>query len=491
MQPKIKYAIALTLLTLVILALRLAVSFEVAQPGYDSYFTLVQAESIRETGLPRYHDPYSYQGRTYVFDPGFYYVIGLSTFILPDTLAVKILPNVFMALLIPLFYLLAHSLTKNRQVSFITALFGGLSPALFTTGINGATPLTLALPLLAATLIALVDLHTKPKRALLFTVILTLFSPLVWLVLAAEIMYLLILSGEKLKIAVSYLEIALVTLLMASWYTLVTYKQALFRYGFFILSKSLPASVRTATFEQFTFLAMIVAVGVVPLALGALALYHTTFEQRNRKTLFLASLGLVTLVGAATRLLPLELALVILSLVFTALAAPGLHSLLNYVRKTRFDNFAPWLTACFVAFFLLTSLLPALGLYPDNSPTPEELDALAFLQGADATILAAPTSGFVINHQAKQPYVADESYFLINNPDAILADIDQAYTTRSTVAAVELIEKHRVSHVIIGPVENERYQDIGALLNDEQCFPRLYSNPRVLVLGINCTLVEQ
>ena len=49
--------------------------------------------------------------------------------------------------------------------------------------------------------------------------------------------------------------------LLALWYTLIVYKEPLQRYGFSLLSESLPLSVREATFAQFTFLAMIYAVG--------------------------------------------------------------------------------------------------------------------------------------------------------------------------------------------------------------------------------------
>ena len=489
------YIVAVAIIALVVLALRLMVSFQVAEPSYDSYFTLIQADTIKEDGLPRHHDPYSYQGRTYAFDPAYYYVMALATTFIPETLAVKILPNVFMALLVPLIYLLGYSLTKNQHTSLLAAIFGGLSPALFTTGINDAIPLTLALPMLAATILALLNLNKYPITVIVLTALLTLLSPLVWLLLIAELAYLLILVGERLKITVEYLEIALVTLLLAGWYTLITYKEALFTHGFLILSQSLPASVRAATFEQFTLLAMLYAVGVVPLALGSLALYHTTFEQRNRKVLFVASIGLVTLLGALLQLLPLDLALVLLSLIFAILAAPGLQGMLASMKQTHFNYLKLPLLAILLLFFLLTSLLPALvaGLYPGSSPTPNELAALDWIAThteEDSVLIASPTAGFLINHKTRRAYLADEAYLLITNPDEILADMDDAYTTPRTVAAITLMDKYGISHVLLGPAENARYDDLGAIVQDEKCFPRLHTNPQVLVLGVNCTLTQ-
>ncbi len=489
MQAKTKYAVALVVLTLIVFALRLVVSFQVAEPSYESYFALVQADSIRENGLPRYDDPFSYQGRRFAFDPGFHYVIAAATLLVPEQLAVKILPNLFMALLVPLVYLIGHNLTKNRPVSLLTSLFAGLSPALFITGINEATSMSLALPVMAALLLALLDLEQHPRRALLLTAALTLLSPLIWLVLLAELVYLLILAAERLNITLAHLEIAFVTLLMAAWYTLITYKEALYRHGFAILSESLPATVRAATFEQFTLLAMLYAVGIVPLALGAFALYYSTFEQRNRKVLFVASLGLVALLMAVVQQLPLEPALILLSLVFVILAAPGSSAVLRYFRQTRFNSVNAALVTIVVLFFLLTSLLPALvqGIYPGSSPTPDELAAAEWLgtTSEDSVILAAPRNGFLLNHVAQRQYVADEAYLLSTNPDEILSDIDTIYTTPGKVAATELAEKYQASHILVGPVENDQYDQIGIILEDE-CFPRLYQNSRVIVLGVAC-----
>ncbi|MBR9692439.1 hypothetical protein GOV07_00730 [Candidatus Woesearchaeota archaeon] len=491
MQPRTRYAIAIVFIIAITLALRLMVSFQIAEPGYDSYFALLQADSITDTGLPRYDDPYSYQGRTFVFDPAFYYLVAAAT-ILPDTLAVKLLPNLLMVLLIPFLYLITHSLTKNRPTAFIAAIFAGLSPALFATGINQATPITLALPVLALLFLALLDLKQHPKRVLILTAFLTLVSPLIWLVLATELTYLLILSAEKLKISQAYLEISIVTLLMAAWYTLITYKEALYAYGFAILHESLPAAARAATFQEFSFLAMLYAVGVVPIALGSLALYTATFEQRNRKVLFIASLGLVTLLGAVLRLIPLSLALVLLSLTFAILAAPGLNAIIAYAKKTKLDRVAPVITAAFLLLFLLTSLLPALvqGVYPGSSPTPDELSAAKWLSTTPSVIAAAPTSGFLLNHIAQQPYLADEAYLLAPDPDRVLAELDMLYTTHSSVAAVDLAERHGVTHILLGPREYKRYPEIGAILNDERCFPRVYQERLVMILGVECAVTS-
>ncbi len=492
-EQKHVYAVLVILLTVLVLALRLLVTYQVAEPSYTSYFTLTQAESIRETGLPRYHDPYSYGGRTYAFNPAYYYLAALATIVMPETAAVKFLPNLLMVALIPLAYLLSLHFTKNRPSSFLAACFAGFSPALFTTGLNDASSIALALPLLAATLYAILRLDERPLTGLVLITLLALVTPLVWIIVAALAGYLIILAAEKLKPGPAPFEALLFTFLLASWYTLITYKEALFRHGVTLLAHSLPQRVSAISFGDFTTLEVIYAVGVIPLVLGCLALYHASFEQRSRKTFLIAAFGASAIVAGLARLLPLQTTLILLSLAFVLLSAQGLNVLLLSLRKTRFEAATAGILFFLLVGFLLTSLLPSIvaGVYPGSSPTPNEREAMHWLRTQtpeQSLLMASPKAGFLLNHEARRAYVADENYLLVNNPDGILADIDEAYMTPRTVAVVERLERYGVTHVLLGPAEHERYPLLGAVIKDKTCFPIVYQDPKVLILRLNCTL---
>jgi len=496
MEQRTKYAILVAALTFLVLALRLAVSFQVDEPSYQGHFAMLQVHEIRESGFPRYNDPFSYQGREYEFAPFFYYLLTLFSFLLPVPVVLKLAPNLFLAALVPIVYLLGFRLTGKRGISLLAAFFAGFSPILFLTNINDATPFSLALPIFAAIILALFDLETHPLRALLFIVLLTLLSPLVWIVLLALLVYFVILAAERIKISAHALELALFTFLLACWYTLITYKEALHRYGFFMVARMLPQSVKAASFGDFTMLAILYAVGVVPLLLGSLALYHTAFELRSKRVFFVAAVGLVALLVGLLKLVSLQAALVLLSLVFAVLAAPGIAILSNYWRKSRFSRLLGPALVGIVCFFILTSLIPAIatGIYPGSSPSPAEYAAMDWLRTEtpeESVVLATPKEGFLINDRAHRASVADEEYLLIVNPEEILADIDQIYMTPSTVSAVELLSRYNADYVLIGPAENARYSEFGAVLKDHSCFPIMYQNSKVFVLQVNCTLATE
>jgi hypothetical protein len=397
MQVKYRYWLALGLLTLLVLAVRLSIAFSVEAPSYTSYFTVMQAEEILHKGTPLFEDPLTQ--RNHAFNPLFYYVVACFLFFVPETLLLKLLPNIAMVALIPLVYFISFNITKSRGVSLISAFFAAFAPILFTSFLNEATPLSFTLPMLAALLLALLEIEKYPITCLLFTILLTLLSPLVWLMLAAYILYVLILTSEQLAVKAPYMEMALLTFLFASWYTLVTYKEALFREGFAILYGSVPQTVRAAMFSEFTLLAMIYAVGVLPLAFGSYALYHNAFEQRVRKIFLIGAFTLAALAAALLQLIPLTVALLLLSLGFILLSAPALHTMLLFLKKTRLPSATPVILTVIVAFFILTSLLPALstGIWPQSSPTQDELTAVAWLRGEskeEATILFRPKNGF-------------------------------------------------------------------------------------------------
>lgn len=491
MKTRTKYGLVLLLLTLVVLSLRLLISFQVAEPSYQSYFTLLQTDSIHTTGLPLYHDRLSYGGHNYEFFPLFYYVMAFFTLFLPRLFAMKLLPNLLLVSLIPLSYLLSHRMTKSRGVSLIVALFAGFAPSLFSAGINDATPITLFLPLLLLYINVFFSEHHF--RAMLILILLVLSSPLTWLVIVSFPLFFLLLWVEKMSQPEEHYEVAIVATLFATWYTLLTYKRAFHTYGFHIITQSLPESIRTATFGSITLLSIIYSVGVIPLMLGGLALYQTAFEERNKNVFFLASLTLTVLIAVTLHLLSLSTTLLILSLLLIIMTGPALHKLAIYLRKSRISPIKTG-AVVIITLFVFTSVLPALstGFYPSGSPISEERSALSWMENntpATSVLLATPIEGFLINEKAKRATVADEEYLLIPNPDAIISDIDTIYTTPSTVNAIDLLTKYRVTQIFIGPREYERYKQMGAIIKDKKCFPVLHEDVPVSILSINCTEV--
>ena len=121
-----KTYLILLLIFLFVLGTRLYYSYSTPYLSSDeSYFNLKQIESIRDTGKPLIHDPLSYSGRTYIFLPGFHYLLAFLSYIFPLGFVVKFFPNLFAASLVLLSFLIAKKITKKDNAALFTAFISG------------------------------------------------------------------------------------------------------------------------------------------------------------------------------------------------------------------------------------------------------------------------------------------------------------------------------------------------------------------------------
>lgn len=480
----------LILLIVLTLALRLLIAFSQDSPSYDTYSTLFQAEHIRETGLPSFEEPTT--GRVRLFSPLYAYLFAGLSVIIPPLLLAKLLPNLLAVSLIPISFAIAQQLTRTRWIALVTGFFAAFVPMLFQSHLNAAPQLSVVLPVSALLLLSLFTIETKPFAAFVITAFLVLLSPLAWLFVAAYGIYILILFTERMRFEDAYVDIALFSFGLAFWYSLLIFKRALIVHGFSALTGNLPAVIHEASFTEFSFLSMIYAVGLVPIALACLAIYHNTFETRSRKVFLITALVLVVLLSTTIRLIPLRTGLLFLSLAFILLSAPGLLQLSRWIRRTRFSWMHHWIAGGLLLLFILTSLLPALagGIRPLNGPDEHELAAYAWLRDQPTgVVLARPESGAVIRHLASQPVLAEPSYLLIRDAEQFLADIDHVYTGIVVPDVVATIIEHNISYIMLGPLENAVYDDLGVLVRDE-CFPILFSQGTVIIYGNTCRTRE-
>lgn len=482
--------ILLILIVIVTLVLRLLIAFTQNSPSYDTYGVLLQAESIRETGLPDYTDPIT--GRVRLFSPVYAYLFAALSFLIDPLLLAKLLPNLFAVALIPITYAIAQQLTRTRWVSLITSAFAAFVPMLFQSHLNAAPAMSLIIPASALLLLTLLMIESRPGWAFFMTALLILISPLSWLFVTAYGVYILILFTERMRFEDAYIDIALFSFGLAFWYSLLIYKRALITHGFSALMGNLPSVVHEASFAEFSFLSMIYAVGLVPVALACFAIYHNTFETRSRKVFLITSLALVALLFTSIKLVPLKTGLLFLSLAFIMLSAPGLLQLSRWVRRTRIQWSHHWIVGGLLILFVLTSLLPAIagGIRPLNGPDRHELAAYEWLrEQPPGIVLARPESGYVIRYLANQSVLAEPSYLLVPNAERFLSDIDEVYTGIVVPDVVDTVNTYNISYIILGPLENAMYDDLGVLVRDA-CFPILFSEGTVVIYGSSCETRE-
>lgn len=488
MNAKKGYAIAIILLTLITLALRLSISFQTATPSYDSYFALLQVSSIRETGFPLYETATN----SYVFSPIYYYILAFFSFIMPLDWLMKILPNLFLVLLIPLIYFVSYNLSKNRHVSFAAAFFSAFAPSLFGSFLNESKPTTLALLLILLVIYSLTTSKDNSNLTILSTIVLVTISPIAWVLFGAYLLFFLMLKIEEIAIDEKFKDISIFTFVLLFWFTLITFKEIIFSHGSSIVWKSLPPSLLGAYFSELTYLSLIYAVGVIPIFLGLIAIYNNLFEHREKKIFLILALGLSAIIATLLRLLPLSASILLLSITFVLLGANGLKYTYNFLKKTKFDKLTIIIISFIVILFFLTSFFPAIvsGITQKVGPRAEELGAMYWLRDKtpeDSVILASPKEGFLINYAAKRTSVLDNNYLLINDAEKLILDADKVYTSRFKTPMVEITDQYSIDYVYLGPGAHERYDRFGILLDDE-CFKKVFDNKIVNIFEVKCSV---
>jgi len=141
------------------LSVRLVLAFLLPHFTYESYFHLQQVGHITQTGLPLLDDPLSYGGRHHLFLPFFHYLTSLFSLALPLSFVAKILPNLFIAALTIITYLISRKITQNKTASLFSAGIAGFLPILFTT--NRFTSEMLFLPLIFVNIYTFLNINRK------------------------------------------------------------------------------------------------------------------------------------------------------------------------------------------------------------------------------------------------------------------------------------------------------------------------------------------
>ena len=195
MRSRIRWEyVILAILLCVLFWLRMELATSTPNLHYESYRVVRQVEHIRQTGLPLTDDPLSVTGDERVGSPVFAYLLAGLTAITPAMY--KILPNLFMALLLIPVYFLTKRLTGSAAWSFLALLLAATGPFVFAAYLTepSATPFALFL------LVSIIALLHDPDRFLAplvtLTILLAFIHPVVFLLALALLLTLALLRLE-------------------------------------------------------------------------------------------------------------------------------------------------------------------------------------------------------------------------------------------------------------------------------------------------------
>lgn len=485
----------LALLFIAFAGFRIAIAFSEPTLTYDGYQQLRYTEYTAHTGLPMFSDPLD--GRQHVYSPVYHYLIAPFALFMGGVVALKFLPNILFATTLLFVYFITNELTRSRASSILAAILAGFTPIIFSQFINDGSPLTLAIPLFFLTLYGLLDIKRRLPVIIICGILLGLISPLIFLLVAGIGVYLVILAAERLPTDQSYIETLVFLLFFGLWSTLILFKEPFMQYGFSAIYAYLPEAFRSTYFTQFTAITAVATIGVLPLAFGGVASYHTLFNTRIKKILLLTSIAAAVILAIIVRIVDIRIGTLLLALLLSILAGQGFSLLSRYFDKTKIPASKYVIIGVLLLFFLFSSVLPALslaGARAEDTPPRELLGSLNWIREntpEGSRILAIPKEGFVVEYQAERPVLIDRDFLLVNNIDTLYSETETIYRSRFAIPALTRLNQYGIRYILFSKEASRAYARSELAYADHECYSPVFQNDEAKVYEVLCDVRTQ
>ena len=477
---------------LVVLAVRLTLAFSLPTFTYESYYHLRQVEHIAQTGLPFFHDELSYGGRELRFLPGFHYVMAFFTLVLPLEFVAKVIPNLLMASLTFLVFLLAWKTTRNVRASLVAAAVGGFLPILYNT--NSFTPETLFLPLILLAVYAFLNLDEKEYLLLYFfsLLALSLTTAATFLLLIGFGIYLLLSLLEGKRLSRAELELIIFSAFFFLWVQFLFFKKTLLEQGAGFIWQNVPSPILLDYFPSFSLTQALVSISLIPFLAGLWVVYKSLFEMKSGRLFLLISFVISTILLTWMRVIRFRLSLSFFALILAILFATFYAQFTDHIGRTKFSQYAKAISFVLVVAVLATLLLPALSTaLRQEVASSDQIAAFQWLNRnteETAGIVSTLEEGHLVTYYAQRRNMMDDKFNLIPDIEQRFQDLHSLYTSSFETQAVDLMERYGMQYIILTPYGKEKY-DISLLkYRTSNCLRKVYDQKDIRIYRRLCTL---
>jgi hypothetical protein len=479
-----KTPVILTLIFLFVLAARLYYSFSTPYLSSDeSYFNLRQIEHISETGRPLIHDDLSYSGRTFIFNPGFHYLLAFIGYFMPLDIAAKIFPNIFASLIVIFAFLLAKKITQKDNASLFTAFISGFIPVFFNETFNNLSVYSLFAPLLFLLIYSFLNLK---KRLYLYLylallVILSLMHPAITVFMIALLIYMILIRLENIEQDRAELELIIFSLFFVIWIESLFMKNLFIFHGPAVIWQNIPKELLSNYFSKITLLGSIYSIGILPFFYGIYTIYDNLFRKKDKQIYLMISFAMAVTLLLWLRLIELNLGLILLGIVLTILFSQFYSYYTRYITTTRASRFLHGFIFLLLLAFVLTSIIPSLALAKntaEHSVPRDKVLALEWLSlhtSEGSVILASIDEGNLVTAVAKRKNVFD---------------VHRIFTTQYSTEAVELLSKYSVDYIFFSQDAKDYYNIESLPYLSNECFELVYENKEAKIYKPLCRLEE-
>ncbi|MBS3119727.1 hypothetical protein J4475_02795, partial [Candidatus Woesearchaeota archaeon] len=287
-----------------------------------------------------------------------------------------------------------------------------------------------------------------------------------FILVAALVFFLVLVTLEKLPYHRAELEGALFATFFTVWLTLIFFKQVLLAQGVSVLHENVPAELLGTYFLRFDLFSSIALLGILPVAFGIYTIYRYVFREPHREIYLYASLAFVILLLLWNRQLRLEAGLMFLALILSVLSSQAFKVSLNYLAKTKAAHFMPAIIGLLVLAITATSALPA--VFGSNilasQPTTAEVAAYEWLKNntqPGSVVLSIPEDGLPIQFFSQRATVTDTNFLLVRDAAQRLEATRRIYRSQASTQALPDLTRYDVDYIMVSPRIMAEYGRLG------------------------------
>ena len=495
---KHKNTIILGIIIAIVLVIRIFIAFQTQDLTYDAYFTLRNIEHIKEQGVPLYQDDLSYGGRQNAFSPLYYYILTLFSFILPEIIVLKILPNIFAVSTIIVVYLFSKFLSKNEEASLIAAGASAIIPLFFSNTINNASIYTLVIPLFFLSLYYFLKTVSNTNNLWKFLTSITLLSltHASSLILALGLLiYVLLLKIQGFKKSSKEPELLLFSIFLIIWANLTIYKRAITMHGSTVIYQNTPIQLILDIYKELTFVESLYWIGTIPLLFGVITIYDAVFGSRKKTITSLIAICITFFLLLWFKLINLYVGLMFLGITMSILSSGAISKTLIYAENLKFKIAKPSLKILLIILILI-SFVPAISISiqgAQNTPSENDKEAFEWIRentNETAIILTIPEEGSAMSYYAKRGNAIDEKFLLIRNIDIRYQELQRIYTDRLLIPALTKLNYYSIDYILMSEHAKKINNVTRLFYEDDDCIKRVYgyisTGPEIY--KVNCTV---
>lgn len=478
---------AMLLLFLVVIIIKIVISFQNSSLNHESYYHLSQAKTILEQGKPGMQN--------YVYDnsalPIVDYVLAFFGLFFNLEFISKILINVLVSSIIIIVYYLIYEFTKEKRISFFGSIFAAFIPMLFKTTVNNFSSSGISLFLYMITLLFFIKSMNNPKlirHFIIFLILLIFITPISIIFIASFVIYFILLKAEKMRIRLSEVETFLFSLVLGGWIYIIIYKNAIIQKGIlFFLHPTIASTTSELTLSSLAL------IGIIPIILGILGVYTNLVKKSNRQIIFISSFVISTIIFMIFNLITNEFALSLTALGLIVCSGITLHEWGKFFEESKVKRFYNILLAIGLILFVLTSIIPSLtGGIIDAHNVPTQKDKEAFIwakenipegsiitTGIQETYVSVYFSG---RENVMQKYKTDDK--------TKLTDIKDFYKLTLNTESIRILSFYDIDHVILSESTIKKINKKVLGKFDDECYNQVYEDKAEIYKSL-CTIEKE